>query len=337
MRPAVTVSQSGPRTRTRPTQLPGGRWQRLLCRARRVGLTLTRRRCSSDRLDIPGGRELRQRHTCYYYQSRGRGSGRTARHHHQAATMHHHAPSQTPPRTPNTCPPVPTRNAFSLQLNTQFFPTPACQGVAGCQGWQQFVFSQDQCDGPCVFMEYWLLNFGPRCPTGPWIQSGNDCFFNSSSSSAPAVPAAELQGTTLTGTAAEDTDTVVLTTAGGAATAAAADSVLNLAQAWNAVEWNIFGDCCLSQANFSAGSTLVVRASVNAGANFDFPPTCVREGFTGETNNLFLGAAPALVPASMSPALVPTSTLQAIVFTETNAADRKPASCTGTVAVSGRP
>jgi hypothetical protein len=237
-----------------------------------------------------------------------------------------HPPPCPVQQTPNEIL-VPTANAFSLQLNSQFFPTPACQGVAGCQGWQQFVFSQDQCNGPCVFMEYWLLNFGPRCPTGPWIQSGNDCFFNSSSSSAPAVPAAQLQGTTLTGTAAGDTDTVVLTTAGVAATAMAADSVLNLAQAWNTVEWNIFGDCCLSQANFSAGSTLVVRTRVNAGV---IAPTCVREGFTGETNNLFLASTPALAPASTLP------TSPAIVFTESNAAERKPASCTGTVAIGGR-
>jgi hypothetical protein len=50
----------------------------------------------------------------------------------------------------------PTSNAFSLQLNTQYFPTTACRGVTECRGWQQFVFSQDQCNGPYVFIEYWL-------------------------------------------------------------------------------------------------------------------------------------------------------------------------------------
>ena len=61
-------------------------------------------------------------------------------------------------------------NVFMLQLNTQFFANPpACNGVAGCLGWQQFLYSPTQCGGPCVFMEYWLIGFGATCPAGPWI------------------------------------------------------------------------------------------------------------------------------------------------------------------------
>jgi hypothetical protein len=30
-------------------------------------------------------------------------------------------------------------DAFSLQVNTQKFDTPLCNGRAGCQGWQQFI------------------------------------------------------------------------------------------------------------------------------------------------------------------------------------------------------
>jgi hypothetical protein len=243
-------------------------------------------------------------------------------------TCNHPPPCRQPDttHTPNAVA-LPTLNAFTLQLNTKPFPTPACQGVAGCQGWQQFVFSQNQCKGPCVFIEYWLLNFGPKCPTASWTQWGNDCYINSESSSAPAVPAAQLQGTTLTGTAAGDSDTVVLTTTSGTAMANVAESVLNLAQGWNTVEWNVFGDCCDSQASFSAGSTLVVRTSVNAGAN-SLPPTCVQEGFTGETNNLLLleaveAAAPrtsSATPVSTTPVPGSGATFPAIVFAESNAA-----------------
>lgn len=241
-------------------------------------------------------------------------------------------PSPDTAPAPNALRAVPTRNAFSLQLNTQHFTTPACQGVTNCLGWQQFVFSQDQCSGPCVFIQYWLLGFGacpkesPFPPT-PWTQSGNNCFISSYSQTAPAVPAGQLQGTTLTGIAASDKDTVVLTTANGTAMATSAESVLNLAQGWNAVEWNIFGDCCDFQAIFSAGSTLVLRTSVNSGANI-FPPTCVREGFTGETNNLFLVSTP--TPA-------PVLTLPAIVLTETNATERTPERCASTVGLGRNP
>src|ERR1700674_495593 len=184
-------------------------------------------------------------------------------------------------------------NAFTLQINSQFFTTPACGGVLGCLGWQQFIYSQNQCGGPCVFMEYWLINFGPACPAGqPWIQAGNSCWFNSASTPAPAVTAAQLQGTTLTGTAGAANDTVVLTSPGGNANALAADNVVSLSQQWNTAEFNIFGDCCNAQTNFSAGTTVVTRTRVINGTNN--PPTCVAQGFTAETNNLSFGpAAPA--------------------------------------------
>jgi hypothetical protein len=218
-------------------------------------------------------------------------------------------------------------DAFSLQLNSQPFPTGLCQGHAvgdmPCQGWQQFAFSQDQCpDGPCIFIEYWLLNYGSTSPTAPpsscatpWMSSeGVNWYCNSSPASVPHVSAAQLQETTLAAMAAADGDTVVLTTAGAAAvsTPPAADSMLNLAQHWNTVEWNVFGDCCGFQASFSPGSTLVVNASVNGGA----AATCVQAGFTGETNNLSLVGTPAQ-----------DSRPPAIVFTQTNAAGGTPASC----------
>jgi hypothetical protein len=99
-------------------------------------------------------------------------------------------------------------NVFMLQINTQSnflsdgstFPTPACNGIAGCFGWQQFLFSQTQGPPPGlgqlsvapgvvrgavnlpngvtipggqstggVFVEYWLFNYGATCPTlPPW-------------------------------------------------------------------------------------------------------------------------------------------------------------------------
>ena len=237
-----------------------------------------------------------------------------------------HCVQQNPVSDINTCT-VKTHDAFSLQLNSQFFPTRLCQGHAvdnmPCQGWQQFVFSQDQCpDGPCVFVEYWLLYYGTTSPTAPpsscatpWMPSeGVNWYCNSSPASVPHVSAAQLQETTLTAMAAAGGDTVMLTTAGAAAvsTPPAADSMLNLVQHWNTVEWNVFGDCCGFQANFSAGSTLAVKTIVNTGAI----ATCVQEGFTAETNNLSLVGTPAQ-----------DSTLPAIVFTQSNAVGGTPPSC----------
>ena len=192
-------------------------------------------------------------------------------------------------------------NAFTIQMNTQFFATSVCAGHVGCQGWQQFIYSQNQCNGPCVFMEYWLINYGSPCPAGPWIQSGSSCFFNSASAAAPAITAAQLKNTTLTGTAQGGTDTVVLTSPGGGATAQAADSVLNLQNAWNTADFIVCGDCCSSQANFSAGTTLIQRITVTDGSNKK--PVCSTQASTGETNNLSFGPT-APVASGVGPALV---------------------------------
>jgi hypothetical protein len=206
-------------------------------------------------------------------------------------------------------------NAFTLQINSQFFSTPACAGgAAGCVGWQQFIYSQNQCSGPCVFMEYWLIGYGPACPAGSWIQAGNSCWFNSANSAAPAVTAAQLQGTTLTGSAGATTDSVVLISAGGTATATAADSVVSLSLQWNTAEFNIFGDCCSSQANFSAGTTVVTRTRVINGTTA--APACVAQGFTAETNNLSFGPSP---PAASAPG-------PAVIFTASSAGG-SPSNC----------
>jgi hypothetical protein len=216
-------------------------------------------------------------------------------------------------------------NAFTLQINSQFFTTPACAGVPGCQGWQQFIYSQNQCGGPCVFMEYWLINFGPACPAGqPWIQVGNSCFFNSPSTPAPAITAAQLQGTTLTGTAGAANDTVVLTSPGGGANAMANDNVVSLSTQWNTAEFNIFGDCCSTQTNFSAGTTVVTRTRVVNGTNN--APACVAQGFTAETNNLSFGpgapaasgAGPAVIFTASSAGGAPSNCAAATTIGDTH-------------------
>jgi len=113
---------------------------------------------------------------------------------------------------------------------------------------------------------------------------------------------------TLTGTATTGgNDTVVMTTGSGQATATSvnSDSMLNLANAWKGVEFTVVGDCCLTQANFSAGTTLKVKTTVHNGTKI--APSCVVEGFTGETNNLNLVGTPA-IGTQGSPAIVSEQT-----------------------------
>ena len=193
-------------------------------------------------------------------------------------------------------------NSYSLQLNTNASLNPTlCQGAktpSQCSGWQQFVYSSSG----YAFIQYWLLNYGNACPSG-WNTYYSDCWRNGTNGApVSAHPITNLAQLRLTGTAdAGGTDTVIMSTPNGDANAANQDSLLDLAKGWNAAEFNVFGDCCGSQANFNGGVTMVVRTSVDNGTKN--APTCTATGYTGETNNLTLvppcstvgGASPAIV------------------------------------------
>ena len=99
-------------------------------------------------------------------------------------------------------------------------------------------------------------------------------------------------------------DTVFVTTASGDASATSQDSVLDLAKGWKAAEFNIFGDCCSTRANFNCTASIVVRTSIEDGSTA--APSCVEQGFTGETNNLNL----------VKPCESKGGSLPSIVFTE---------------------
>lgn len=191
-------------------------------------------------------------------------------------------------------------NSYSLQLNSNtFYNTPACSGAANpsqCQGWQQFVYSESAGQ---VFMQYWLINWGTTCPSGwnTFTQYGPIyCWKNSSATNVSSLPLAYLPYMTLTGEAASSTDTAILNSADGSLQAVGQDSVLDLGQYWTDAEFNVFGDCCGDEVNFSSGSTLIVQTSVNNGSTN--APTCPSYGFTGETNNLNLApqSAPVCCP-----------------------------------------
>ena len=226
-------------------------------------------------------------------------------------------------------PPVAVANAFTLQINVKPFTTKACKGSAPapgtiCQGWQQFIFSNTQCGGsPCIFIQYWLLNYGPNCPSGPWLQTAqapNSCFLNGSGPSLPVQTIVDLAqpGFSLAAQAnANGLDAIIIATSNGGLQAAAGnDPFLGLGGNWKSAEFNIFGDCCLSQAIFTPGSALVVRTALS-----DFTsnaPQCAQTSFTGETNNLnLLTNKPCASSGGTSPAIVFTENLGPIVTSVT--------------------
>jgi hypothetical protein len=188
-------------------------------------------------------------------------------------------------------------NIFSLQINSQFFSgSPACNGSSNpsnCLAWQQFVYAANGNGTGDVFIQYWLINFSATCPSG-WFTFSSDCFTNSAASSVTAVTAKQLATLKLVGTAASGgSDSVALSIGSGSATKVTGkDSKITLAPNWNTTEWGVYGDGGGSGATFGAGTSLEAQTALKATSSG--APKCVKEGFTGETNNLKLAATPVL-------------------------------------------
>jgi hypothetical protein len=207
------------------------------------------------------------------------------------------------------------KNAFTLQLNTQFFrDPPACSGSddpSDCYGWQQFVYAFDYSGHTNeVFMQYWLLYYDNTCPGG-WDTYSTDgytfCYTNSPASTYGSFPAKALGQTTFVGQAVSGgNDTVSLSGPGGASSASNSDSVLHLSAFWNQTEWGVFGDAGGGQANFGKKETLEPVTTLKGTSSS--APTCVAdEGTTGETNNLNFTTTQALTGVS-SPTMANTQT-----------------------------
>jgi hypothetical protein len=189
-------------------------------------------------------------------------------------------------------------NAFSLQLNSQFFSgSPACAGSSdpsNCQAWQQFAYTYSNASTGAVFMEYWLLNYGPSCPTG-WIPFFSDyCEFFTPQVQVNTLTAAQLATVQLTGSARSGgNDSVSMSVGTGqAALVTYSDSVVDLASSWNTTEWGVYGDAGGGEASFGPHTTLQAQTALTSTSSA--PPSCIEEGFTGETNNLSLTSTPAL-------------------------------------------
>lgn len=182
-------------------------------------------------------------------------------------------------------------NTYSLQLNSQFFKSAACSGAATpskCLGWQQFVYSSSE---GIAFMQYWLINYGSKCPKGAgWASYSGSCYKNSAEVSVPNQLIAQLANLAVTGAATVGgSDTIMLTTASDAYSASGLDTVVDLGVSWDAAEFNIVGDGGGSNAKFNKKSTVTVNIALSDGLTA--APTCkANAGTTGETNNLTLGA-----------------------------------------------
>jgi hypothetical protein len=197
-------------------------------------------------------------------------------------------------------------NAYTLQLNSNFFYNPpACAGAASpstCQGWQQYVYSSVSAGQ--AYIQYWLINYNKTpCPSG-WNSYGSDCYTNSASAVtvSPLIPVTSLAQTSLTGSvAAGGNDRLDLAAGATHYIMTSPDNIVTLASYWNTAEFTVVGDCCLYTANFAANTSIAVRTTTHDGLKT--APICVLEGFTGETNNLNLASTPA-IGTQASPTLI---------------------------------
>jgi hypothetical protein len=184
-----------------------------------------------------------------------------------------------------------SRNDYSIQLNSNFMTTAACDGIPGCLAWQQFVYSTS---ARSAFMQYWLIGYG-ACPSGAgWSSYESDCYMNSAAVAVPKVGIQSLANLKMSGSAVVDgNDTLVFTTETDAYSTSGDDSVTDLATSWTASEFNLIGDGDGSEATFNAGASVTVKIAVTDGTTA--APVCgANDGTTAETNNLTLGGCQAV-------------------------------------------
>lgn len=182
----------------------------------------------------------------------------------------------------------PVANAYSLQLNTDFFVTTACSTNPSCRGWEQFIYANDGTSG-LGFMQYWLVNYAFACPAG-WFTYAPHCYRNSPFGVVvPNQPITNLVNLKVSGTANPGSDSVT-TFVGLTAYTVAGGNYVNASAGWKISEFGVFADGGGYQANFNAGASINVRTQINYGGTA--APICVAQGFTGETNNLAFGSPP---------------------------------------------
>jgi hypothetical protein len=210
-------------------------------------------------------------------------------------------------------------DAYSLQLNSNFFTTAACGSLSDCVGWSQFVYENPPgASQGSLFIQDWLVATNPsgfsNCPPGKgWENLGIGCVQNSPFGvNLPNVNVTDLGDIIETGNADSSGDSIYMsvgTTEYGMKNVQG-DGITDLSEHWQGAEFNILGDGGGDQANFNSGSKITV--SIQADDGVKKKPACpANSGTTGETNNLFFVKGPAKAPKLRYPSIEFTMASQA--------------------------
>jgi hypothetical protein len=230
----------------------------------------------------------------------------------------------------------PVNNAYTLQINTDFFSgTAGCATAAvpaNCSAWEQFVYENRDTFGR-AFIQYWLIEYSKPCPVGQgWNLTtvsgfpGTSCWKNNSGGtvSVPTQSVTNLANMSLTGSASATGDRVTFFD-GTTLYFKDGDNAVDAAAGWTIAEFNIVGDggnsTGASQANFNSGAELITRTRINYGGRS--PPNCIVRGFTAETSNLGFSAT---APVASQPG-------PAVIFRENTASASLAANCAHAVTV----
>lgn len=204
------------------------------------------------------------------------------------------------------------KDAYSLQLNSNFYVTTNCGQNPKCVGWEQFALTSPvdkHHHFALLFIQDWRIaqtKVRLACPaksTG-WQQVGYDCFYSSRGIEVPEIPIQQLGEVTLSGSAAPNGDSVFLsdgTTVYG--TKNLQGDLMDLSRYWTGAEFNVVGDAFDSLALFNAGSEITVRIEADDGSTA--APICqANKGTTGETNSLSFVPVPSKATKQQYPSIL---------------------------------
>ncbi|MGB6644599.1 MAG: hypothetical protein WBE35_06180 [Candidatus Cybelea sp.] len=202
-------------------------------------------------------------------------------------------------------------DAYSLQLNSNFFETAACGTLQDCVGWSQFVYENPPGSGQgTLFIQDWLVATDTSgfssCPPGKgWENLGIGCVQNSPFGvNLPNVDVTGLGSVIETGVADSSGDSIFMSVGSTeyGMKNVQDDGITDLSQHWEGAEFNILGDGGGDQANFNSGSKITVNIQADDGVKKK--PLCpASTGTTAETNNLFFVRAPHRVPKLQYPSI----------------------------------
>ncbi|WP_132123046.1 hypothetical protein [Actinocrispum wychmicini] len=186
-------------------------------------------------------------------------------------------------------------NAYTLQLNTDFFATPLCPVGSDNCGWQQFVFANDGTSGK-VYVEYWLRAYSAdpqaKCPDsrypdlhwdGTTINGLLYCVMKGKAKAVPNMPFTRpaMSNYKLIG---DIESNIAIFMNGTQSYAASTPDVLGATPVWTQAEFNVFGYGEGSTAEFNLGADFRVRTDIVNGGTAE--PKCTETGFSAESNNL---------------------------------------------------